>query len=201
MELIEKLISESHRDEFSATSGRPSISPSPLRLPSEHFADVILAGNDNGEIYHTAFFATVKVGNLRNPSFQRKRVSRICPPEHTKPQSYTQSTFLLSASSRDPKTGLRACLTEESISERRREVSKEILVSPTISNSNTIRTWPLTPSTDFGIMFATICSLIKKKISVLFIPKHDQELSESHVSGKGYANWSRYSDDVRLHTS
>ncbi|GFY12937.1 piggyBac transposable element-derived protein 4 [Trichonephila clavipes] len=43
MELIEKIISENHRDEFSATSGRPSISPSPLRLTSRHFRDVILA--------------------------------------------------------------------------------------------------------------------------------------------------------------
>ena len=43
MELIEKLISENHRDEFSATSGRPSISPSPLRLTSRHFLDVIPA--------------------------------------------------------------------------------------------------------------------------------------------------------------
>ncbi|GFU91429.1 piggyBac transposable element-derived protein 4 [Trichonephila clavipes] len=41
MELIEKINSENHRDEFSATSGRPSISPSPLRLTSGHFADVI----------------------------------------------------------------------------------------------------------------------------------------------------------------
>ncbi|GFT32690.1 retrovirus-related Pol polyprotein from transposon 17.6 [Trichonephila clavipes] len=31
MKLTEKLISENHRDEFSATSGKPSISPSPLR--------------------------------------------------------------------------------------------------------------------------------------------------------------------------
>ncbi|GFW40552.1 piggyBac transposable element-derived protein 4 [Trichonephila clavipes] len=42
MELIEKIISENHRDEFSATSGRPSISPSPPRLTSGHFADSIL---------------------------------------------------------------------------------------------------------------------------------------------------------------
>ncbi|GFV48206.1 piggyBac transposable element-derived protein 4 [Trichonephila clavipes] len=34
---IEKIISENHRDEFSATSGRPSISPSPLGLTSGHF--------------------------------------------------------------------------------------------------------------------------------------------------------------------
>ncbi|GFW63383.1 piggyBac transposable element-derived protein 4 [Trichonephila clavipes] len=34
MELNEKMISENHRDEFSATSGRPSISPSPFRLTS-----------------------------------------------------------------------------------------------------------------------------------------------------------------------
>ncbi|GFV68561.1 tigger transposable element-derived protein 4 [Trichonephila clavipes] len=32
MKLTEKLISENHRDEFTATSGRPSISPSPLSL-------------------------------------------------------------------------------------------------------------------------------------------------------------------------
>ncbi|GFT53437.1 piggyBac transposable element-derived protein 4 [Trichonephila clavipes] len=43
MELIEKIISENHRDEFSNTSGRPSISPSPLRLTSGHFPDVIPA--------------------------------------------------------------------------------------------------------------------------------------------------------------
>ncbi|GFX62173.1 piggyBac transposable element-derived protein 4 [Trichonephila clavipes] len=41
MELIEKIISENHRDEFFATSGRSSISPSPLRLTSRHFPDVI----------------------------------------------------------------------------------------------------------------------------------------------------------------
>ncbi|GFV70198.1 hypothetical protein TNCV_2553421 [Trichonephila clavipes] len=34
MKLFEKIISENHRDEFSDTSGRPSISPSPLRLTS-----------------------------------------------------------------------------------------------------------------------------------------------------------------------
>ncbi|GFU09910.1 hypothetical protein TNCV_2836781 [Trichonephila clavipes] len=34
---------ENHRDEFSATSGKPSISPSPLRLTSMHFSDVIPA--------------------------------------------------------------------------------------------------------------------------------------------------------------
>ncbi|GFX71428.1 hypothetical protein TNCV_3349221 [Trichonephila clavipes] len=43
MKLSEKLISENHRDEFSATSGEPSISPSPLRLTSMHFSDVIPA--------------------------------------------------------------------------------------------------------------------------------------------------------------
>ncbi|GFT61870.1 hypothetical protein TNCV_4914621 [Trichonephila clavipes] len=43
MKLKEKLISENHRDEFSATSGKPSISPSPLRLTSMHFSDVIPA--------------------------------------------------------------------------------------------------------------------------------------------------------------
>ncbi|GFX02925.1 transposable element Tcb1 transposase [Trichonephila clavipes] len=41
--LTEKLISENHRDEFSATSGRPSISPLPLRLTSMHFPEVIPA--------------------------------------------------------------------------------------------------------------------------------------------------------------
>ncbi|GFW70343.1 transposon Tf2-11 polyprotein [Trichonephila clavipes] len=35
MKLTEKLISENHRDEFSATSGKPSISPSPLRKTSK----------------------------------------------------------------------------------------------------------------------------------------------------------------------
>ncbi|GFU01845.1 piggyBac transposable element-derived protein 4 [Trichonephila clavipes] len=35
MELIEKIISENHRDDYSATSGRPSISPSPLSLHAE----------------------------------------------------------------------------------------------------------------------------------------------------------------------
>ncbi|GFW26358.1 transposable element Tcb2 transposase [Trichonephila clavipes] len=43
MKLTEKLISENHRDEFSATSRKPSISPSPLRLTSMHFSDVIPA--------------------------------------------------------------------------------------------------------------------------------------------------------------
>ncbi|GFS98095.1 uncharacterized protein TNCV_3849731 [Trichonephila clavipes] len=43
MKLTEKLISENHRDEFCATSGKPSISPSPLRLTSMHFSDVIPA--------------------------------------------------------------------------------------------------------------------------------------------------------------
>ncbi|GFX61878.1 hypothetical protein TNCV_3219211 [Trichonephila clavipes] len=43
MKLTEKLISGNHRDEFSATSGRPIISPSPLRLTSMHFPDVIPA--------------------------------------------------------------------------------------------------------------------------------------------------------------
>ncbi|GFX99306.1 piggyBac transposable element-derived protein 4 [Trichonephila clavipes] len=43
MELIEKIISENHRDQFSATSGRPSNSPSPLRLTTEHFPHVIPA--------------------------------------------------------------------------------------------------------------------------------------------------------------
>ncbi|GFV34686.1 integrase catalytic domain-containing protein [Trichonephila clavipes] len=43
MKLTEKLISENHRDEFSATSGKPSISPSPLRLTSMHFSDIIPA--------------------------------------------------------------------------------------------------------------------------------------------------------------
>ncbi|GFV78100.1 hypothetical protein TNCV_3044801 [Trichonephila clavipes] len=43
MKLTEKLISENNRDEFSATSGKSSISPSPLRLTSMHFSDVIPA--------------------------------------------------------------------------------------------------------------------------------------------------------------
>ncbi|GFW26380.1 hypothetical protein TNCV_2172641 [Trichonephila clavipes] len=43
MKLTEKLISENHRDEFSATSGKPSISHSLLRLTSMHFSDVIPA--------------------------------------------------------------------------------------------------------------------------------------------------------------
>ncbi|GFS83788.1 piggyBac transposable element-derived protein 4 [Trichonephila clavipes] len=43
MKLTEKLISENHRDEFSATSGKPSISPPPLSLTSMHFSDVIPA--------------------------------------------------------------------------------------------------------------------------------------------------------------
>ncbi|GFT64576.1 hypothetical protein TNCV_649591 [Trichonephila clavipes] len=43
MKLTEKLILENHRDEFSATSGKPSISPSPLRLTSMHFSDVFPA--------------------------------------------------------------------------------------------------------------------------------------------------------------
>ncbi|GFW38516.1 hypothetical protein TNCV_4610231 [Trichonephila clavipes] len=42
MKLTEKLISENHRDEFSATSGKPSISPSPLRLTSMHFQMLFL---------------------------------------------------------------------------------------------------------------------------------------------------------------
>ncbi|GFU84751.1 piggyBac transposable element-derived protein 4 [Trichonephila clavipes] len=43
MELMERIISENHRDEFSTSSGRPSISPSPLSLTSENFSDVIPA--------------------------------------------------------------------------------------------------------------------------------------------------------------
>ncbi|GFT47815.1 tigger transposable element-derived protein 4 [Trichonephila clavipes] len=38
MKLTEKLISENRRDEFSATSGKPSISPSPLRRQKEDMA-------------------------------------------------------------------------------------------------------------------------------------------------------------------
>ncbi|GFT76222.1 hypothetical protein TNCV_564191 [Trichonephila clavipes] len=34
-------VTKNHRDEFSATSGRPSNSPFPLRLTLEHFPDVI----------------------------------------------------------------------------------------------------------------------------------------------------------------
>ncbi|GFX32923.1 piggyBac transposable element-derived protein 4 [Trichonephila clavipes] len=41
MELIEKIVSENHHGKFSATSGRLSISPSPLRLTTGHFPDVI----------------------------------------------------------------------------------------------------------------------------------------------------------------
>ncbi|GFU85222.1 piggyBac transposable element-derived protein 4 [Trichonephila clavipes] len=41
MELVEKIISKNHPDELSATSGRDSINPSPLRLTSVHFPDVI----------------------------------------------------------------------------------------------------------------------------------------------------------------
>ncbi|GFU67202.1 hypothetical protein TNCV_4689341 [Trichonephila clavipes] len=37
MGLIEKIISGNHCDEFSATSSRPRISPSPLGLTSGHF--------------------------------------------------------------------------------------------------------------------------------------------------------------------
>ncbi|GFU64066.1 hypothetical protein TNCV_1303061 [Trichonephila clavipes] len=43
MKPIEKIISENHHDEFPATPGRPSISPSPLRLTSEHFQNDIPA--------------------------------------------------------------------------------------------------------------------------------------------------------------
>ncbi|GFU91620.1 piggyBac transposable element-derived protein 4 [Trichonephila clavipes] len=43
MELIEKVISENHRDEFSATTGGPSIRPSPFRLTSGYFPGVIPA--------------------------------------------------------------------------------------------------------------------------------------------------------------
>ncbi|GFV61812.1 piggyBac transposable element-derived protein 4 [Trichonephila clavipes] len=43
MEMIEKIISENHRDEFSATSGIPSIRPSPTRLTSGHLPVVIPA--------------------------------------------------------------------------------------------------------------------------------------------------------------
>ncbi|GFU96492.1 retrovirus-related Pol polyprotein from transposon 412 [Trichonephila clavipes] len=43
MKLTEKLISKNHRDEFSATSERPSTSPTPLRLTLMHFPDVIPA--------------------------------------------------------------------------------------------------------------------------------------------------------------
>ncbi|GFY25647.1 piggyBac transposable element-derived protein 4 [Trichonephila clavipes] len=43
MELTGKIISENHSEEFPATSRRPSISPSPLRLTSRHFPDVFPA--------------------------------------------------------------------------------------------------------------------------------------------------------------
>ncbi|GFT84366.1 piggyBac transposable element-derived protein 4 [Trichonephila clavipes] len=43
IELMEKIISGNHRDEFFATLGRPRISPSPLRLTSGLFPDVITA--------------------------------------------------------------------------------------------------------------------------------------------------------------
>ena len=43
MELIEKLISENHRDEYSAISGKPSNCPSPFKLTSWQFPEVISA--------------------------------------------------------------------------------------------------------------------------------------------------------------
>ncbi|GFV31982.1 hypothetical protein TNCV_4195441 [Trichonephila clavipes] len=43
IELIEKIIFENPHDEFSATPGKPSISPSPLSITSGHFPDVIPA--------------------------------------------------------------------------------------------------------------------------------------------------------------
>ncbi|GFW36611.1 hypothetical protein TNCV_1956111 [Trichonephila clavipes] len=43
-------MSENHHGEFSATSGRPSISPSSLRLTSRHFPDVIPASEKKNQI-------------------------------------------------------------------------------------------------------------------------------------------------------
>lgn len=43
MGLVEKQIAEYHCENFSATSGRTSISPSPLKITSRHFLDVIPA--------------------------------------------------------------------------------------------------------------------------------------------------------------
>ncbi|GBL99484.1 hypothetical protein AVEN_142414-1, partial [Araneus ventricosus] len=43
MGLVDKLIAENHGGKFSGASERTSISPSPLRLTSRHFPDVISA--------------------------------------------------------------------------------------------------------------------------------------------------------------
>ncbi|GIY06121.1 uncharacterized protein CEXT_639811 [Caerostris extrusa] len=43
VELVAKLIPENDCDEFSATSGRLSINPSPLKLISKNFQDIIPA--------------------------------------------------------------------------------------------------------------------------------------------------------------
>ncbi|GFT86381.1 uncharacterized protein TNCV_3258921 [Trichonephila clavipes] len=64
-------------------------------------------------------------------------------------------TFLLSASSRDPKTDLAHVLLEESISERRGNGFHRKPFSPSISGRNTIRSLSLTLSTGVGIMFIT----------------------------------------------
>ncbi|GFX34979.1 piggyBac transposable element-derived protein 4 [Trichonephila clavipes] len=59
IDLIEKIISE-NRDEFSAPLGRPSISPSTLRLTPGHFPDVIPLTEKNQIQRYSVLCATVK---------------------------------------------------------------------------------------------------------------------------------------------
>ncbi|GFU99468.1 piggyBac transposable element-derived protein 4 [Trichonephila clavipes] len=60
MKLVEKIISKNYPGEFSATSGRPSIIPSQLRLISAHFPDVIPVTEKNEIQRDSVLWAPVK---------------------------------------------------------------------------------------------------------------------------------------------
>ncbi|GFX35748.1 hypothetical protein TNCV_745411 [Trichonephila clavipes] len=86
MKLTEKLMSENHYDEFSATLGRPSSSPSPLRLTSIRFLDVVPATEKN-QIHRDSVCAPVKKipespDNAHSVAFsQRSRSPRLIEDE------------------------------------------------------------------------------------------------------------------------
>ncbi|GBM92504.1 hypothetical protein AVEN_123165-1 [Araneus ventricosus] len=86
MELVEKLIAENHYDEFSATSGRPSSSPSPLRLTSRHFPDVIPATGEKTNPTRQCALCSAKRDSRGKPARKETRyqctgcqVSLCCP--------------------------------------------------------------------------------------------------------------------------
>ncbi|GFU92669.1 hypothetical protein TNCV_4795971 [Trichonephila clavipes] len=60
MELIEKIISENHRDEIFVPSGRPSIISSSVRLASGDFPDVIPATEKKLNPVDSVLCASVK---------------------------------------------------------------------------------------------------------------------------------------------